>query len=103
MHNLCCKQASRLIFVILSLASDNNCTDGDIRLVGGSTSSEGIVEMCLGGHYGYICQDKESTDDKEGILTCEQLGYDPAGECSVWIYMLSILLYLIVAISAFEK
>ena len=37
--------------------------------------------MCLGGHYGYICQGKDSTDDKEGILTCEQLGYDPAGKC----------------------
>ena len=88
---------------IISLASDNNCTDGDIRLVGGSTSSEGIVEMCLGGHYGYICQGKDSTDDKEGILTCEQLGYDPAGKWSIWIHVLSVLLYLIVAINAFGK
>ena len=73
-HNVCCKEASGLIFTILSLASDNNCTG-----VEGSTSSEEIVEMCLRGHYGYICQDKESTDDKKGILTCEKLGYDPAG------------------------
>ena len=80
---VCCKEASGLIFTILSLASDNNCTDGDIRLVRGSISSEKIVEMCLGGHYCYVCQDKENTDDKEGILTFEQLRYDPAGECSI--------------------
>ena len=38
--------------------------------------------MCLGGHYGYICQSELiiSTDYKKAILTCEQLGYDPAGE-----------------------
>ena len=71
--------------VLFLSASDNNCTDGDIRLVGGSTSSEGIVEMCLGGHYGYICQDEMGTNDKKGILTCEQLGYDPAGEKSAYI------------------
>ena len=36
--------------------------------------------MCLGGHYGYICQDELSTDYSKAILTCRQLGYDPAGE-----------------------
>ena len=36
--------------------------------------------MCLGGHYGYICQDEFSTDSKKAILACGQLGYDPAGE-----------------------
>ena len=46
MHNVSCKEASGLIFTILSLASDNNCTDGDIRLVRGSISFEKIVEMC---------------------------------------------------------
>ena len=41
-HNVCCKQANGLIFTILSLDFDNNCTDRDICLVGGSTSSQEI-------------------------------------------------------------
>ena len=56
-------------------------------MVRGSTSSEGIVEMCLGGYYGYISQKFISTDYKKGILTCRQLGYDPAGEKSIDAYM----------------
>ena len=36
--------------------------------------------MCLGGHYGYICQGEFSIDNNKAILTCGQLGYDPAGE-----------------------
>ena len=54
-------------------------------MVGGSTSSEGIVEMCLGGHYGYICQSESNTDIKKAMLTCGQLRYDPAGEKSAYI------------------
>ena len=54
-------------------------------MVGGSTSSEGIVEMCLGGHYGYICQSESNTDINKAMLTCGQLRYDPAGEKSAYI------------------
>ena len=39
--------------------------------------------MCLGGHYGYICQGEVSTDYNRAILICGQLGYDPAGEESI--------------------
>ena len=69
------------------MLASSNCTDGDIRLVGGSTSSEGIVEMCLGRHYGYICQSESSTDYNKAILTCGHLGYDPAGGKSIDTYI----------------
>ena len=39
--------------------------------------------MCLGGHYGYICQGEVSGDYNRAILICGQLGYDPAGEESI--------------------
>ena len=40
--------------------------------------------MCLGGHYGYICQDVVSTTGfNKPRLICKQLGYDPAGEESI--------------------
>ena len=39
--------------------------------------------MCLGGHYGYICQGESSTDYNRAIFICGQLGYDPAGEESI--------------------
>ena len=48
------------------------CTGEEIRLVGGSTSREGRVEVCVNGHWGTVCDNSQ-----EGIAgaVCSQLGF----------------------------
>ena len=49
---------------------------GEVRLVGGTSMSEGYVEMYLNGEWGRVCSDSMSGD--EANVICKQLGYDSA-------------------------
>lgn len=49
------------------------CNDGDLRLVGGSTSREGNLEICLNNSYGAICDD--FWDSLDARVACFQLGF----------------------------
>lgn len=49
------------------------CSEGDVRpLVGGSTTSEGFVEVCIGGRFTAIGLD--TTTVVEANVICRQLG-----------------------------
>ena len=64
---------------ILLLVPDttDNCTNGAIRLVKGSTKYEGLVEICADGSWGYICQ--YGWGQTDAMVTCRQLGYTKIG------------------------
>lgn len=56
---------------------DPECEQGMLRLIGGVTPNEGRVEVCFGGRWGSICDDK--WDDRDAAVTCRELGYTGEG------------------------
>ena len=51
------------------------CNDGDLRLMNGSSSSEGRVEICYNNTFGSICDDQWGPLDAK--VVCRQLGFSP--------------------------
>lgn len=63
------------------LFADTNCSDGEIRLVNGSTALEGRVEICFNGIWGSICN--SIWHGRDAAVACRQLGYSAAGKLNV--------------------
>ena len=61
------------IFFIITGAQSNQCTYGDVRLVGGSGDHEGNVQVCINGTWGYVCDNSWNYNDAR--VVCRQLGY----------------------------
>ena len=75
--------------------SVNNCSDGDVRLIGGSNEFEGTIEVCFNRVWGSVCGHYFSYPDysdegsassfsiysnvEEGQVVCGYLGYQRLG------------------------
>lgn len=53
------------------------CSEGDVRLVEGSTRLEGRVEICKRNAWGTVCHNSWSGFDAR--VVCRQLGYSAVG------------------------
>ncbi len=61
-------------------APNPSCESGSLRLVNGRVDYEGRLEVCLGGRWGTVCDDR--FDSLEATVVCRQLGYSSEGKCS---------------------
>ena len=52
--------------------SPGRCSNGDIRLVGGASSNEGTVQLCLLSEWGTVCDDE--WDNGDAAVVCRKLG-----------------------------
>ena len=54
----------------------NNPYDGQVRLTGGLTVNQGLVEVYCNGQWGTVCDDAFGQSDADTV--CRQLGYSTA-------------------------
>ena len=57
------------------------CYEGELRLTGGSSPTEGRVEVCIEGMWGTVCDSSWAAKDAE--VACRQAGYLSVGKHNV--------------------
>ena len=54
------------------------CSNGDVRLTGGHSDSDGTVEVCYNNLWGLI--EVSDWEESDTIVICRQLGFSTSGE-----------------------
>ena len=67
------------VFLIYT-ATNIGCTEGEVRLVGGTSNAEGRVEICLRNEWGTVCD--QMWDVTDASVVCRQLGLAFTGKMS---------------------
>ena len=67
-----------LLIVTVPVNATVSCTNGAVRLVGGSESHEGRVEICYNNQWGTVCDTFFTSTDAR--VVCRQLGHPVLGE-----------------------
>lgn len=57
--------------------SMGSCGDGEVRLVGGSNSTFGRLEVCINNAWGSVCNTRFGSN--EALVVCRQLGFSTDG------------------------
>ena len=88
MYLLIINDCNKLLIYIIGYA--DNCTYGDVRLVGGSNRTSGRVEVCANNLWGTICDD--GWDNIDAKIVCRMLNFSSSGKYIYFIYSVIVLL-----------
>ena len=55
------------------VATADNCNDGDMRLVNGTTVAEGRVELCYNNRWGTVCDNRWTKNST--AVACRHVGF----------------------------
>ena len=81
LSSLSTQTLSVMAFFFLDISTPrSDCVDGSVRLMGGSNSTIGRVEICINHAWGSVCNSKFGTN--EALVICRQLGFSTDGECT---------------------
>ena len=58
-----------------------SCDDGDLKLVGGESESEGLLEVCFSQRWGTVNRDGWSSSDTQ--VACRQLGFETTSKLNM--------------------